>query len=211
MSSYCGCSLSLWSRPQRHGLALELAVESRLTTSACRAAAVSKEVTISTEQVNTEITRTLSQFQVLVEKQASDALADPTYGVLLLVVLAVAAVFLIDSTTDIIGEALELFEYDRNPRFLPGQEDEGGGRLQEPVRKLRRADSDLKTLMLQSGDEARSIVPVERQIELEHVVRQNMAEADTRETQIVFLLLTWALFSESILAFSRTPYSSLLP
>lgn len=178
----------------------------------CRAAPAIQESTVPTEELRADILRALSQLQESIEQNASDNLAEPNSVLVLLVFLAVATFFVVDDTTGIVDEALELFQYDRNPRFLPVREGEGeGGGASKPVRRLGRADALTTDLMLKSGDEARLTVPVKEQLVLEQVVRRTAIEVDARERQITFLLLTWALFTTGTEAFFRTPAAPLQP
>lgn len=157
----------------------------------------------------------MTQLQESIEQNASDKLAEPNFLLILLAVSAVSLFFVVDISTGIVDEALELFEYDRNPRFLGGVDGEReGARLEawKPVRRLGRVDVETTELMLKTGDEERlTVLPVKEQLVLERAVRRTAMEVESREAQITFLLLTWALFAEGTEAFFRTPDAPLQP
>ena len=182
------------------------------TPSRCNAATAVNESTGPPEEFKEEILRALSRLQESVEQNASDKLAEPSFLLVVLVISAVALFVVIDSNTGIVDEALELFEYDRDPRFIGGQGE--GAKLEawKSVRRLGRADIETTQLMLNDGEEERlTVLPVKEQLSLEQVVRRTAMEVDSRESQIIFLLLTWALLAEGTEAFFRTPDAPLQP
>jgi hypothetical protein len=107
---------------------------------------------------------------------------------------AVAIFFLTDWTTDVVEEALELAEYDHDPRA--------------------KEDVQLKCLpreglaSLPSEDLKLSVA---EQIEVERSLRSTLGATASREQSATFLILCWALFSIGVEAFFRTPNTPLQP
>lgn len=178
--------------------------------SSTRTVAALQDSSGATEEMKDEILRALTSIQESIKESASDAVPEPNLEFFALPLAVLAALVAFNVITGVIDEAVELYEYDRDPRFLPElQQALEGQQAQQQI--LGRVDSHVSQLMLKSGDVEQNILPVKEQLILEQALKKTADEVASREAQITFLLVSWALLSEGTQAFFRTPNAPLQP
>lgn len=137
-------------------------------------------------KLSDDAVRIMFQVQNAIEQSARSNIGEENIAWLLTIGIFVGALFLIDWTTGIVDEALELAEYDHDPR----------------------ATEVFETDIIESEGLQMSIP---EQIEVEGSLNSTLRALESREHSCTFLILCWALFTIGVEAFFRTPDTPLQP